>query len=512
MKKKRLLTLLLLFILGISFVHAEKTELYDKWTESDDSFKVGDYKLEPTWTENTLILRINDQTFSLSEGFCVKSKPLEVCYNDTQILKDGKVVPDTIHDSDVDHEMRLIVYGYLAELDIDRTYEKTTILIGEYSDVDVEISNIGEADAIDIEYIETYPETVVVSKVIGCTLDENEISWSGIIRKEGKHECGYRITAIEEDSFTSKASVDYFNDVEDEKESVSTRITIPEPFLDILMDPDKTSLAPGDTTDVLINLTNNEKSTLKVENLRLNLPSGLELVNKDILSSTNTWSGLINHYQEIMIVIKAIKSGKHELTLTADYNYDDTDQSQTKEVDFKVKSDLDIEILENILDLKVNKSSPIRIDLFNPSPKPMYKIRYEITSDLPGFEKMKSSIETLGRNNNHNILNKYFIVKETGEHDINISVKYENEFSEIFSKEFIEKIRITETGSISDSNPRTSGPATTQKTETDEMKDIPDTHIQTGDVDSKRSGLFLLGGVIISALLLLYVRHVIRSN
>ncbi len=516
MKKRLWLIFLFATVLLPYIAHAEKTKLYDKWTKSGDSFSVGDFKLKATWAENTVLLKIDDKTFSIAEGNCVTSKPLVVCYNESRLTKDGKVVPDTIHDSNVDHEMRLLVYGYLAKLEISREYESTSILVSESADVDVSIKNTGDSDADDVAYSETYPDTVNITDVSGCDLDKNEITWKGMIRKGQSQKCTYMITALEEDAFTSKATAEYNNAVDDAKVSQSTRLTIPEPPLEIITKADKTSLSPGDEAVLIINLTDNEDTTININSLKLGIPQGLEMTDSGSLSKSGAWSGKLDKSISFRIMLKAVRTGRYYVTASVIYDYDGHNLKGSERTSFNIKNDLEIELDGEIASISTGTPGQAALDLSNAGTKPLQNIRYRITSDMPGFEAISSTIASLGRNNNQEILDRDITANETGAYTIHVDVTYQNEFKETFTENFTRDMMVkagkkqkTDVQAITGSG--NSNETGNSSADLGQAKQTAE-YFPTTDQDSKKSGLFIIAGVIVLALILLYARHLVRSR
>jgi hypothetical protein len=434
MKYNKISIIIFTLFLLINIVHAEKVLLFDEWIEPEKSIRLGDYKIKPLYADDKVLFKSDEFSVAVDKGTCRTESPFQLCYNKTRLLVDGKVVPDNINSNDVDTELEIHIYGIVGELEITREFESTLILQNEEIDVTVVIENIGDADAKNVEYEEKYPDSFQIINVKNCFIeDEDTIVWNGLLRKEKTHKCTYSLIGLEEKIFTSKATVKYHNGIDDETFSDSQKLTIPEPYLEVEYDTNKTKLKPGDTISALITVINNYESNIDIENLHVIIPPEFTLIKRDILSEENNWNGIVGETWNTTLEFQAIKTGIPIIQTSVDYSIDGNMLNVIKEKKIKVENDLTIEIIENIEDMAYNQSNPILIKVSNPNNKIINDVRTQISSNLLDFENVITNKDNIGRNNNYIVFNKDIIPQEMGDFYFNITVEYKNEFNEKFN-------------------------------------------------------------------------------
>jgi len=218
------LSVLCLLILATGNCIAES--VYSDWIEEGDKVKLGDYKLEVVWTSDSAYFSDDGYTLDVPLGQCRSKDPFEICFDETRLTKDGEVVPDTINDPLAVTEMYIRVDSEPAIIEFTRTIAKTDLVIGEETKVEVIMENLGMMDATEVEFEDDFPDDFKVSEVSGCTLDDNEVTWNGIIRMGAEIKCEYTLTGIDSKSFSSRAELSYYNGMDDEKETDSQGLEV----------------------------------------------------------------------------------------------------------------------------------------------------------------------------------------------------------------------------------------------------------------------------------------------
>jgi hypothetical protein len=445
MKYIKISIIVICLFLLINTVSAEKTLLFDDWVEPEKSIRLGDFKIKPYYTTNDNVLfKADEFTVAVEKESCLTQSPFQLCFNKTRLTINGEVVPDEIHSSEVETELEIQIYGILGELEITREFENNFILQNEKVEVNVIIENIGDADATNIEYSEKYPDSFQIINAENCFIeDEDTIIWTGSLKKEKIHKCSYSLIGLEEKTHTSKATVEYYNGIEEEKIYDSQKLTIPKPYLEVEYDLTKSKLIPGDIIFSNITVINNHDSNIEIENLLVKIPKGFSLIKSDILSSNNEWKGTIIEEQSIYLELQAIKTGTLIIETIVDYSVNDNMLNVIKEKKIKVENDLTIDVIENIADMAYNKSNPVMIKISNPNKKILNNVRTEINSNLKNFEKIVMTKDTLGKNNNYLVFDNEIIPKENGEFYFNISIEYKNEFNEKFTYEINKSFEVS---------------------------------------------------------------------
>jgi len=501
----------LIFLLLLPFAFAQ-VDLHDDWVEEGDDFKLGDFKLTPVWTGHSAFITIDDMSVDVPVGECRKKRPFDICLDDTRITLDGEVVPDSINNDDTKTEMKLVVTGLLAELDLERTMSKNVLLINEEIDVTVSMHNNDQAIAEEVVYEEKYPSSVRIKDMEGCTLQDNDITWTGLIRQNNFITCKYTIEALTDKVFTTKAELEYFNGMEEEKTTDTERITILDYVLVSEMDTGSSKLTAGDLIELEIQLINEYDQILDVDNLQFNIPKAFKIIDRGVLDDKNRWKGTIDNGLNFSMVLQVIHTGSHEFNYTAKYSVIGVTQTVHDSKKFSIKPDVSVEIESDLPATRSGTPVNLAIEIFNPGPKQHYNIIATVISNLPGFENVKLRRDGLGAKNSYKVLDTQYETEYAGNYDINFSLQYENEFGEIFKESENYNLKISGGGSSSAPN-EASLPATdTPEVESKRSFKLPSPNFDFGNIDTKSNALWLVVSVVIAALVLLILRYKIKND
>jgi len=490
-----------------------QVDLEDDWIEEGDSFKLGDFKLTPVWTGHSAYITIDEMSVDVPLSECRKKRPFNICLEETRLTLDGEVVPDTINNEDTVVEMKLVVTGLLSEIDLTRTFEKTELLINEETDVVVMMHNNDQADATEIIYEESYPSAVKITDMEGCDLSDGDITWTGMLRPDNFHECSYTITALTDKTFNSKAELEYFNGMEDEKSTNTARLNILDYVLETELDTRSTKLTAGEIIEMDVLLTNAYSQVLDVRDLEFIIPKAFTVIEEGELDSQNSWKGEIIDDFNFTMILQAVQTGTHVVNISAKYDVAGVIQKVTSYKKFTVKPDVGVKITSDLSGAWAGAVTPLTIEIFNPGPKSIFEIIAIVTTDLPGMENIKLMRDSIGVKNAIKVLDTEYSTDYAGDYGINFSLQYKNEFGEIFKEQQTYGVKISGSGSSSTS---TENPPTISHTEPVQENEkrfkLPSAKFDLSGVDTKSSALWLVVFVVIAALVLLILRYKIKND
>jgi len=485
--------------------HSFANPIFNEWIESGDDFKAGDYKLQVMWTDDSAYLTGDGYNLDVPLEDCRSYAPFKVCFNDTRLVKDGEVVPDTINDPNVDTEMYLYVYAIIADVKLKRTIGETDLAINEETDVKVVMTNNGSLDATEVEFEDSYPDAIQVSDVEGCTLDDNTVKWTGILRKNAEVKCEYLLTAMEKKSFSSTAEIEYYNGIDDEKLSDKQSFSISDLALEISIDANRSKLISADMALVDVVLTNEANSIIENAAVKFDLPKGLKIIDVGILNPDLSWSGDIEDTLNITFEVQAVRTGDQILSLSIDYEIEGIEQTVSDKKTFKIESDVTAELTNNIEDLRIGEDGKFEITIFNPG-STIYNIVARSSSDA--FEDVLMRKDKIGLRNSFTVLDENIKFDEPGTHIINLSVTYENDLGEKFnikdSYEFTISTKVNKQPKQSDTQ--------TPTEEDEDVADVIEEKISMLPEDkTKRGGIIIIAAVIASALLLIFIKYKVSN-
>jgi len=518
MEKRYVILLLSSFLILclISNVFAYEV-IFNDWVESGKSIKLGDYKIKPIYNERNMIINIGDTIEYISEEKCMISRPFKICYNDTQFLIDGDVVPDDMNSDDMDTEMKLEIFGLIADLELTRTFENETILINQDVLVEVLIENIGDEDATEVSYSDDYPASLKVSDADGCEMDDNEITWEGMIREGQIVECSYTLTGRKENTFSSIAELEYYNGMDEEKTTDNTKLIIPEPLISIELDMNSSKTTPGGRVILDINLTNNHESPVEITRLDFILPVGLEVVDAPDFTKDLDYSGMIEDTLDFSVILESVMSGRHLINLSISFETGSVRQWTTKSKSVESINYLVLELNGNMPDIRPNTEGELSIDLFNPGTQSAYQIKTEISSDIPGFKAFSITKDEIGKKNQVNMHKGPIISESEGDYHIDINTSYENSYSETFridqrleftvTKDALAGVNEAENTDIEPDNVSISGDG-----EQEDKFKLSDVEFDLSGKSNKSRGLLIIIGVIVATGLLFYLKRLVSGD
>jgi hypothetical protein len=489
-----------------------EVELYHKWVRSDSTIKIGDTRLIAKWNDPVLLMTIGTGYLSLEKGSCGSVEPLRVCFNSTRLIKDGVVMPDDIHSSDVIVEMDITVYGLIADVNLSQSFEKRTLVIGESTEVTVRFANTGATDATAVRFSEEYPAAFSVTDVDGCSQSGTTISWNGTMHREQQETCTYLLRALTDKRYNAKAEVRYFNGVEDKAVTNVQLIEVLKSPLAVAWKVNASKILIGDNFTVNVSITNTHNETIVIDAVEL---TSTGMTNNRVLTLFHGELAAGESSNATLSFIAA-RSGEQNLSLRGRYLANDVPQTLEAARKILVSSDLSVEILSSISTLPLGKPAKLSVQLINPSTiRELGTVSGTVTSNLPGFENKTSSVEQLARKNGMTLLDQMYTPQVLGQYFLNISVTYESAFGEVFRKVDVRKVTVigAVAGNELPSTDVSSEPNTSnQEPEKPHMQiKLPTSEVVTED-QTRVGGVIIIGGVLVSAALLIYLKFKVRSE
>lgn len=286
MKKKRLFYVVFLVLL-LPFIYAEdedKEEIYSGTFEHAGETTIGGEKFIFS------ITNIDKVYFKLPSGSGIVV-PNQSC----ELIEDYDICVEDIIWSSYDamleqdfYEASIKIYEFFADaadLALTREITNTDILIGETTDITVNIKNDGKKKATNVVYSDPIPSIFTIRRVDDCVLEKtnadlNTIKWTGSLNINQEITCYYILLAQNQTTFESKASIKYDNGVEIiTTDSETKTITVQEYQIRISHNLSNLTVNVNEEFTLNINLINvNEDSEIKVNPFNLVIPPNLEIV------------------------------------------------------------------------------------------------------------------------------------------------------------------------------------------------------------------------------------------
>ena len=158
--KKRLVLVLAVFLFIIAFLPlssgaVEDKKIYDEWCNSDDYFQIGQdlyhVRLSPNDFTHLLFQR-NDVSYVISEDDCQETVTYYFCFKN--VSYDGERATINRY-GDIEPGFKVVIYERPAnaqDIEITRTFSKTTVELNEEVKVEVTLENEGRQMAQNLTY------------------------------------------------------------------------------------------------------------------------------------------------------------------------------------------------------------------------------------------------------------------------------------------------------------------------------------------------------------------------
>src|SRR3989344_1265084 len=378
--------LLLLFLLSLAPARANEL-IHDEWHPATDSFAVNGVSYSTSLVSQNTQLQVNfgSQYFIISNGTCQESDSLELCFPAVAVDYHNITLDEDVY------KAKLAITEITAELTLSRTLEKTTLLMGEESDAELIIRNIGERPATDIYLEDAFFPAVDIRFLEGCLLSGTTIFWKGTLFPGQSQRCTFTIAAKPPASFPAQATLRYFDGFRTKNLSSSlVQITVPDHALRIT--PALSGADIGTPFNLTITLKNvNEEYPISVASFTLDIPPLLRLLSKPVTilraDKTLRWQGSLEPEQEqsFTIVLEGERNGTFIMPQDAHYLVNKIPQRLKADIPIAI-SVTEPKLVLTMPDAAVSGSSvPFQLTLSNPGSHQYDDVTVDVNGPLTAF-------------------------------------------------------------------------------------------------------------------------------
>ncbi|MFH0874396.1 MAG: hypothetical protein V1859_00525 [archaeon] len=310
---------LLAMIFAISFAYAKEVK-YNDWVFADQPVVIDNqtYTFLISGSGDSLIIKSDNSFEEIEKNSCQFIGQKEFCVNGTSRLSDRS-----------GYKAYLSLYYVKPKIEITRTVDNNILKVGEKSIFEVQITNTGDFQAKDINYIEEFPTELMLESVGGdCEKNGNKAIFNGDIGSQKQISCTYTIIALDTVDSTLNSAV-FYNDGFSDKAVYSSGIRMyASSILVVVMEPIKSNLQLGEETELFINFSNSEDNDIDINMLDLKIPDSLVVTETKLEKKSNSisWSGVVEKEstKSLSIKLKAIKTGSVFIQGILKYEYDNT--------------------------------------------------------------------------------------------------------------------------------------------------------------------------------------------
>jgi len=435
--------LILIFLILFSLYVLADEEIYNEWHYAGDNFTAQGLDILVEFVTDTQTrLEYLGRIPIINNGTCGSEGFLRICINQTRIGYHNATLDKDFYQSNIR------IYRQIAELTLDRTIEKHSLIIGETTKGEITIDNIAPREATDITLEEIYPEQIQIKDVIGCFIKDNAIFWQGSLARDRQKICTYKLEALNGANFTSQVELTYNNGYEEKTlSSTEVDLTVADFALQVSIDQDKKGI--GEEFNIRLRLINRNKDyPIHIPYVRLMIPRQIKIVEKPLDLFQNdkeiTFKGTIepNDTVEYTIRLSGDKTGSFPLKQVIRFliNRIPNEYEQQKNLEVTIIEPRIIHNLESTYNS--NESVNIQIKILNPTDKYTFNNPTITTSGiLEAFfntGKIKENEEITALNQNIRMP----VVEKDTIHTLEINFEYETIYRQILESKIIKDILI----------------------------------------------------------------------
>ncbi len=254
------------------------------YTEYKRQYDDGNYDKQTNWwyidrERNRLYLNRNDRGLVLQLGGCFDENLVQYCFKDIDWW-------DKSHGGQAKYEggrlkpaINVEVKEMEATIQVTKTVSPTIVDKFEEAKVTTELKNIGTEPANPVTHAEVWPNTASIRNPSGLALSRNEVSWSGALNPGMSRTFTYYITPITDEAPRSAYNLSYAYKGRTVNQTGSLSLSVRTPItMTVGLSPATTGVE--ETTKLSMSVTNNDESADLGMDIRISIPSGLDLLSR----------------------------------------------------------------------------------------------------------------------------------------------------------------------------------------------------------------------------------------
>jgi hypothetical protein len=439
-KKRAVIIILLVFLtLFIVYMFAAKTptgaviqeSIHTSTVVSGDTIEVENMNVTFTITNIAAYADFGDFSMILPGGECKTRDNLKVCIGSI-IFKERNYEDYTdIYETTVD-------FYVTQAVEVNKTIERTTMLIDESSDVKVVIRNVGSTETTDMFYIDEYPRQIELTNVAGCTLlPNNIIEWRGFQTPNGRQICTYTMTGREGVTFTSEARVGYKDGLRMQNISGKVTITVQNYSIQVEKKINASSLKIDNAINITLTLKNIHDNEISITSFKISTPPSFDILYKDgdlrrVESSEFLWVGTLqpNEMRNFTLHLFATKTGLFTIPIEERYTVNGLKRNIKEQIPLEIGCDcpkVEHTTLRNPL---IGEIIPFRVEIKNPSDTLTFTaVNVSIATNIPFADSTTTKMDELIPQDSFFVLNQDITIPEES-YQYNVTLSYITPFGQ----------------------------------------------------------------------------------
>lgn len=441
--RKAYFLILLSFFFAVKYSFSAEEAIFSDTVYSKDIEEIEGSQFEFIVIEDYVSIKIGTSIIAVKRGECEISDKFNICVSNVTLAYRNSTTWENFYKALVK------IFLIKPEIKVTKNIKKTEILVGEESDIELIIENIGNIAAENVITSEKYPDEILVKEAEGCNLDFGEITFKGNLNPSQIRKCKYKIKGLKPIVFNSGLSGNYFDGFETKNITLNKTITVLNYSLEIKFSIIQ-NVSLGADLEIPLTLKNiNKDNELKVSIFTLSVPSGFRIENHKGLQKNNNlllWSGKIreNTEQNFTLTLKAVKTGKQLFNAEASYEIADFFMNINQSYHLQIICDcpfIDYKIGNFVSGFKTDFSVAIK----NPSNIAFSNLKINHITNIPEINNFSGGFEKISKNSSTEFLEQRIINPgDQEEFYFNMTLFYKSPFNEYFVRKKSIKISLPE--------------------------------------------------------------------
>lgn len=312
--------LLPLLILSCSLVTAfsgeDINEVYNAWAPQGGNFTIGQnvfYVQSGAADGLRVALTKGSDTVIIINSSCEEYDKYFLCYEGTKFFEYNEEVDKAVDQFKIVVKKRIPNIQFTKrEIDNENPYQWEEITIT------TRFENQGILDINQINFTESFPKAFFVTKASTCSHNSTHVWWAGRLNQGVTILCTYSIQPLNVTSYSTKGTIEYYDDQPSLISSSTLTINVDEPKITLNSSLSKhTNVRLGEEIELYLFINNTEEdSSATISKFEVTVPNGVKVVesSRNFVQDGNVfrYSGKIiaGRSTELALTLYPEKTGK----------------------------------------------------------------------------------------------------------------------------------------------------------------------------------------------------------
>ena len=211
---KKIIIFLILTTLLLTFTYAEYETIHNDWMKSGTYINISKEPYRAIYireNNRTVVYFPHGRTLLINpeNSTCEKEWIYEVCQKEIRFEKKGQIVPADINEKYIDVFMNIEIKKLDLDIEIGKSLSKTELFEDDYLDIILTFNKTGTETIGNISFSEKYTNDFTITNMLGCTEQNNKITWQTDIFTDNSKKCSYTLIARKKGNYTIDSKIEF---------------------------------------------------------------------------------------------------------------------------------------------------------------------------------------------------------------------------------------------------------------------------------------------------------------